>query len=106
VGGHISSQDAAGGSGDPYLEGLRRELDEEVVIETAYTARLVGLINDDESPVGRVHLGVVHLYQVESPRVRPREADLLDAGFRPLAQLCAERDQFETWSQFALDALR
>ncbi len=62
---------------------MRRELDEEVVIDTPYTETIVGLINDDETPVGQVHLGVVHLCDVEQPNVRPREADILDAGFRP-----------------------
>ena len=50
-----------------YREGMRRELDEEVVIDTPYTERIVGLINDDETPVGQVHLGVVHLCDVEQP---------------------------------------
>ena len=57
----------------PTEEGMRRELDEEVVIDTPYTARCVGLINDDQTEVGRVHLGVVHLFDVERPAVRPRE---------------------------------
>ncbi len=37
---------------------------EEVSIDTPYTPRCVGLINDDETEVGRVHLGVVHLFDV------------------------------------------
>ena len=44
---------------------MRRELDEEVVIDTPYAETIVGLINDDETPVGQVHLGVVHLCDVE-----------------------------------------
>ncbi len=46
---------------------MRRELDEEVIIDTAYAEKIVGLINDDETPVGQVHLGVVHLCDVEQP---------------------------------------
>jgi predicted NUDIX family phosphoesterase len=103
IGGHISQTDALGD--DPYHAGVERELEEEVVIETAFRQRMVGLINDDQTEVGRVHLGVVHLVDVESPRVTPREADLLDAGFRPLGALIAELPQFETWSQICLKAL-
>jgi predicted NUDIX family phosphoesterase len=84
---------------------MRRELAEEVLIGTTYQGRMVGLINDDETEVGRVHLGVVHLLDVEAPEVEPREADLLDAGFCPVSRLLAEREQFETWSQICLDAL-
>jgi predicted NUDIX family phosphoesterase len=103
IGGHISQADALGD--DPYHAGVQRELEEEVVIETAFRQRMVGLINDDQTEVGRVHLGVVHLVDVEAPRVRPRESDLVDAGFRPLGTLIAELSQFETWSQICLKAL-
>ena len=46
IGGHISSIDGEG-RGCPYAEGMRRELDEEVEINTPYRDRRVGLINDD-----------------------------------------------------------
>jgi predicted NUDIX family phosphoesterase len=106
VGGHISSVDAAAGhSNHVYREGMRRELDEEVAIDTAYTERIVGLINDDETPVGRVHFGVVHLCDVCEPKVRPREADILDARFRPIADILARIEEFESWSQIAVRAL-
>jgi predicted NUDIX family phosphoesterase len=106
VGGHISSLDAtAGHSQHAYREGMRRELDEEVTLDTTYTESIVGLINDDETPVGRVHLGVVHLCDVREPKVRPREADILDARFRPIDEILARLDQFETWSQIAVRAL-
>lgn len=106
VGGHISSIDAAAGhSHHVYREGMRRELNEEVAIDTSYQESVVGLINDDETPVGRVHLGVVHLCQVREPRVEPREADILDAQFRPVREILARLDEFETWSQIAVRAL-
>lgn len=103
VGGHISADDAA--ASDAYEEGMRRELEEEVVIDTPYRSRLVGLINDDETEVGRVHLGVVHLVDVDRPAVRPRETDLVDAAFRPIDQLLSDLPHFETWSQICLRAL-
>ncbi len=65
----------------------------------------VGLINDDETEVGRVHLGVVHIFDVDSPDVRPLEADIFDAGFRPLEEILADTSGFETWSVICLDAL-
>jgi predicted NUDIX family phosphoesterase len=118
VGGHISSLDAemistlrdgghlaVGNEDDIYREGMRRELDEEVVIETAYDERIVGLINDDLTPVGQVHLGVVHLCDVAEPLVRAREADVLEAGFRPVHELLPRLEEFETWSQIAVRAL-
>lgn len=105
AGGPVSSADACTGCMWAYEEGLRRELAEEVYIGTAYTQRCVGLINDDSTEVGRVHLGVVHLFELEQPVVEPREPDLLDATFASLAELAAERAQLESWSQICLDRL-
>ena len=106
VGGHISTEDAdLAGEAHPYEEGLRRELAEEVVIDTPYTDRCVGLINDDETEVGQVHLGVVHLFDVESPSVCPREAALHNAGFESLASLLADLESMESWSRICLEGL-
>jgi predicted NUDIX family phosphoesterase len=63
------------------------------------------LLNDDGNDVGRVHLGVVHLLELESMDVRPREIDLNNAGFVKLEEILADIDQFETWSQICLRAL-
>jgi predicted NUDIX family phosphoesterase len=104
IGGHISEADAAG-PGDLYRNGMQRELTEEVAIESAYTERLLGFINDDSTLVGSVHLGIVHLFELELPRAVPREAGLAEPGFAPLAELLNQRDEFETWSQFAMEAL-
>lgn len=106
IGGHISSDDVNGGNGnDPFQEGMRRELEEEVAIETPYQVRCVGLLNDDSNPVGQVHLGLVHLFEVEQPAVHSREVDIIESGFRPVEQIMAELDQFETWSQITMRAL-
>ena len=105
VGGHISIDDRTCEDAVPYAEGMRRELDEEVAIGCSYTERCVGLINDDETPVGQVHLGVVHLVELEQAALEPREADLLDSGFAPVEDLLVDLDRFETWSQYCLKAL-
>ena len=105
IGGHISSTDGEHGDDTSYDAGMRRELAEEIAIEGAWTARCVGLINDDSNAVGRVHLGIVHMLDVASSAVAPRESELVECGFAPLAALLADRDRFETWSQITLDAL-
>jgi predicted NUDIX family phosphoesterase len=103
IGGHISLEDG-GLSPEAYRVGMRRELAEEVELPGDYEERCVGLINDDRTPVGRVHLGVVHVLELLSPEVRSREAALVAGGFAPVAVLREEREAFETWSQFLLDA--
>ena len=104
VGGHVSATDS-GLFDDAYRTGMLREVEEEVHLETPYRERCVGLINDDSNPVGQVHLGIVHVFELEEPKVRRREQVLTRAGFAPLAELRAQADEFETWSRFVLEAL-
>ena len=84
---------------------MRRELEEEVSINTPYTETVVGLINDDETEVGKVHLGIVHIFDLEYPKVRPREKSMINAGFAPPSELVRQLDEFETWSQICLKYL-
>lgn len=105
IGGHISQEDAEVAGTDVYSEGMRRELEEEVRIDTAYDENCVGMINDDETEVGRVHLGVVHLFDLAEPRVHPNEKDICETGFLPVGVLLDDLDGFETWSQIVLKAL-
>jgi predicted NUDIX family phosphoesterase len=102
VGGHISEADTDLFE-DPYRVGMLREVNEEIVLETEYRERCIGLINDDSTPVGQVHFGIVHIFDLAEPNVRRREQALTRSGFVPLSELSGQRDQFETWSQFLID---
>jgi predicted NUDIX family phosphoesterase len=103
IGGHISREDATGA--DLYRSGMERELSEEMIIDGKYTEQLFGFIYDDTTPVGRVHLGVVHLLTLENTDARARESEMMDSGFVSLADLAASRDHFETWSQLCIQQL-
>ena len=103
IGGHISREDASGA--DLYRSGMERELTEEMVLGCRYTEQLLGFIYDDTTPVGRVHLGVVHLLTLESDAASARESEMIDSGFVPLSHLVEQRDNFETWSQLSIDQL-
>lgn len=104
IGGHISRQDGPPDD-DPYRRGLERELNEETEISSPYRERVLGFIYDGTTPVGQVHLGVVHLLDLEEALAWPREAGIEDAGFAPLRQLLRSREDFETWSQFVMAEL-
>jgi predicted NUDIX family phosphoesterase len=104
VGGHICSDDQNLFDA-PYREALFRELAEEICLESPYEERCIGLINDDSTPVGQVHLGIVHVFELAEPLAHAREQALIGSGFAPIAELRRERDEFETWSQFVLDVL-
>jgi predicted NUDIX family phosphoesterase len=104
VGGHISQGDRSL-FGEPYREGMLREVTEEIYLESEYTERCIGLINDDSNPVGQVHLGIVHVFDLRELNVRRREQALTRSGFASVAELQEQREEFETWSQFVLDVL-
>jgi len=117
-GGHINPVDANASSSLPvcidwpwpswaYLNGMLRELTEELrfsnMPSTDLKLPIVGLINDDSSPVGRVHLGVVHVLQLELPAsVIPREDAISDMGWHTDRQLCSDYEDFEEWSRYCL----
>ncbi|MGC1276489.1 MAG: hypothetical protein WBC44_22545, partial [Planctomycetaceae bacterium] len=104
IGGHISEEDADG-SEHPYEVGMRREIAEEVEIAGGARDSILGLLNDDQTEVGRVHLGVVHVYELDEPRVVAREASIAEIGFARPEELAATADEFETWSQICLAQL-
>jgi predicted NUDIX family phosphoesterase len=105
VGGHINPGDQNLFT-DPYRQGMLREVEEEVILQTEFSERCLGLINDDRTPVGQVHLGIVHVFELKEPKVQRREQGLTKAGFHPLAELKTQMEEFETWSQFVLPELR
>ncbi|MFN4258056.1 MAG: phosphoesterase [Gemmataceae bacterium] len=103
VGGHVHLEDQTHTC--PYRQAMLREIEEEVFLDSRYTERCLGLIHDDRTPVGQVHLGVAHVFELDEPRVRRREAVLTHSGFAPLTELHHQREEFETWSQFVMDVL-
>lgn len=99
VGGHLNPGDV------DVLGGLRREWREELVADFEPEFRPVGLLNDDTTPVGRVHLGFVYLADAAGRRVAVREVDKLTGAFADAAEVRAVREDLETWSRIAFDAL-
>jgi predicted NUDIX family phosphoesterase len=103
VGGHINPGDL--GAGDPILDGLKREWQEEVVYDGQFEARLLGLLNEDSSPVSKVHLGVVFLVDGDSPNIRIRETDKLAGELLTLDEMRIFYLSMESWSQIVYDRL-
>jgi predicted NUDIX family phosphoesterase len=98
IGGHINP-------GHDLLSGLRKELEEEVRIDDAYELAFAGILNDEATEVGRVHLGVVYVLRASSARVRVLETEKMKGEWVPLAGLGAQRAAMESWSQIVYDQL-
>jgi predicted NUDIX family phosphoesterase len=108
VGGHINPVD--GDDGTCVLEqGCRRELNEELCIDTPYALAACGVINDESADVGSVHFGLVYVARCETPDVAIRETDQLSGSFVPRAEcqrlVSTERERFETWSALIIEHL-
>ena len=110
IGGHINPVDADNSSlfaylFENYLAAVQREVAEEVSIETEYKDKVVALLNDDSNEVGQVHLGIVHLWTLDEPKVERREQMITQMGFMSIPELQQVRDTMETWSQICFDGL-
>ena len=105
IGGHINhrDEDLFGVGFDYYEEAVQRELHEELLIDADLTTRIVALINDDSTPVGQVHFGVVHVCELGDQHVSRGEPCITELRFFTLDQLRERRNAMETWSQLSLD---
>ncbi|HZR05237.1 MAG TPA: hypothetical protein VFA61_05370 [Candidatus Udaeobacter sp.] len=107
IGGHMNETDESLFALDQhaYRAGVEREVNEEIKIDTPFEDRIVALLNDDATEVGRVHLGIVHIFKLKEPKVQKREAMITGLTFLTERELMACRGSLETWSQICLDSL-
>src|ERR1043166_5738032 len=66
IGGHMNETDESLFAMDEqaYRAGVEREVNEEVKIDAPFEDRIVALLNDDTTEVGRVHLGIVNIFEL------------------------------------------
>src|SRR5205807_10056307 len=107
IGGHLNDTDESLFAWDEaaYRAGVEREVNEEIKIESPFEDRIVALLNDDTTEVGRVHLGIVHVFNLAQQKVEKREAMITNLAFLNKAELMARRESLESWSQICVDSL-
>lgn len=99
IGGHLNPED-----GDPQ-GGLRREWAEEIEARFVPEFEPLGVLNDDENPVGAVHLGLVYSADAGGRPVTIRERDKLTGEFATYADVADVAELLETWSALLFDFL-
>jgi predicted NUDIX family phosphoesterase len=99
VGGHLNPGDV------DVAGGLRREWREEVDADFLPEFTPVGLLNDDTTPVGTVHIGFVYTADAAGRPVAIRETDKLTGAFATTEEVAGAGDGLETWSRLAFEAL-
>ena len=110
IGGHINPGDNEVPLFDTdfrkmYDAAVEREVAEEVSVETKHTDRIVALLNDDSNEVGSVHLGIIHYWILDEPKVNKREQMITQMSFMTIDELRKVRDTMETWSGLCLSGL-
>ena len=110
IGGHINPIDAEFGELFAYMRSnyesaVQREVEEEVDVKAAHKDRIVALLNDESNEVGSVHLGIVHVWHLDAPKVTRREQMITQMAFMTAAELEEVRDSLETWSALCLDRI-
>ena len=107
IGGHMNESDESFFALDEaaYRAGVEREVNEEIKVDTKFEDRIVALLNDDTTEVGRVHLGIDHVFKLAEPKVEKREAVITNLAFLTKDELVARRESLESWSQICVDSL-
>lgn len=109
IGGHVNPIDDMPLFGtdfrEAYLSAVQREVAEEVIVDAKREERIVALLNDDSTEVGRVHLGIVHIWDLDRAAVRKREQMMTQLEFITLEELRTRWEELESWSQLCLKYL-
>lgn len=108
IGGHINPIDDMplfGDLYDTYLTAVEREIEEEVHVECKHADKIVGLLNDDNNEVGKVHLGMVHYWSLDEEKVTRREQMITQMEFMSIDELKNVAEEMETWSSLCLEQL-
>ena len=104
IGGHINDAERCADGENIIHAGLERELAEEVRLSgSRRSLELAGLISDDSTPVGQVHLGLVYLLETDSPDFAVEEPDLMTAEWATVELLRQRLAQMESWSQLVFE---
>jgi len=109
IGGHINPADDMplfnNDFYETYLAAVDREVAEEVAVETTHSNQIVALLNDESNEVGSVHLGIVHHWALDAPKVDKREQMITQMTFMTPEELLEIKDTLETWSGLCVDHL-
>lgn len=97
IGGHLNPADGG------MLGGMRREFHEEMTADWEPDPMFLGLLNDDSTPVGQVHVGLVFAADATGRALAVRETEKLRGSFVEPSEVLPVYDRLETWSQFLYD---
>ncbi len=102
IGGHIRQEDMTHSS---LFAWAKREFHEEIEYNGSFKIELIGLLNDDSNPVGRVHIGFVLLLTGDTENIQVK-SELKNGVLSTLSECELVYDNLESWSQLVLEHLK
>ena len=103
IGGHINPCDGHWGGERVLKAAAKREVEEELTLSHGYrNPVLIGVINDQSTLVGRVHIGAVYFYYLLSEsEIAPRDPTVANGHFVEIRDLDLESGSLdlEPWSK-------
>lgn len=102
IGGHIRKEDIKGNS---LLDWALREFYEEVNYSGKLEEIPLGILNDDSTDVGKVHIGFAILLKGDSEKISIK-SELKNGQLLTLEECKSYYDTMETWSQMIFNVLK
>jgi predicted NUDIX family phosphoesterase len=99
IGGHIRITDTNTNS---LIDWAKREFYEEVIFNDQFEAKIIGLVNEESTFVGKVHIGIVILMQSKSENISIR-SELKSGMLVEIKDIYNYFDNMENWSQIIIN---
>lgn len=105
IGGHVGQEDKQETYYGTVIEGLKREVLEEVGYELSDkdNIKLIGLLKSEDNTVDRDHLGFIYLLELENDNLTAIEQGVLKGIWLEESELINNADKFENWLKILWD---
>ena len=108
LGGHIDKEHPV--PSNPIYNSMKRELAEEISFEINSEPYILGFINDDNTPVGQVHFGILYIIPLQTTPNLTLNPEISQGSFIPLSQVKAILENkdcnVEEWSKISYEPLK
>ena len=105
IGGHLNDKDAKT-IGETIINGLYRELQEEIEIDYIVIPKFNGLIYSNIDDVSKCHIGLSFIFEIPNwVKLDIREKDKMTGNWNDLSSLKRNFSEMENWSRIVFDSI-
>jgi predicted NUDIX family phosphoesterase len=84
---------------------VEREIREEISIPEIIHKNYTGILFDDSNEVGKVHLGIVEIWRLNSGNIKSLDASHMECRWLSIEEIRSFYSELESWSQLVVDSL-